>query len=242
MAWLVDGLFRLDRRGLTTYDLSAGLKSPTIVNIGESRDGTLYAASDNFFLSQFDGKGFQTIRPQLPPDARGLWNSNIAFQDHAGEWWLLTNEKLYRFAASRDFGALARQRPLATYSARDGLKGDNLFHIFEDSKRDLWVSVAALLPRLIAVYQNGIARRQSSTPSRLPTAFPLVSHLPRLPRTAAALFGSVFTRRTVALRRRTLHRLHNRQRFARRAHHCVASGPDREIVGGVRPGWVEPRL
>jgi len=138
---LTTGLSRLDRRGLTTYDLSDGLKSPTIVNISESRDGKLYAASDNFFLSQFDGKGFQTIRPQLPPDARRLWNSKIAFQDHAGEWWLLTNEKLYRFAAPRDFGALARQRPLATYSSRDGLKGDHLFHIFEDSRGDLWISV-----------------------------------------------------------------------------------------------------
>jgi signal transduction histidine kinase len=53
---------------------------------------------------------------------------------------ILTNEKLYRFAASQDFAALARQSPLALYTSRDGLKSDQMFHIFEDSKSDLWVS------------------------------------------------------------------------------------------------------
>jgi PAS domain S-box-containing protein len=135
------GVFRLDRRGLTTFDLADGLKTPTIFALIESRDGKLYAASENFFLSQFDGKGFQTIRPPLPLNARGSWTSNLVLQDHTGEWWILTNEKLYRFAASRDFSDLARQRPLAAYTSRDGLKSDEMFHIFEDSKGDLWVSV-----------------------------------------------------------------------------------------------------
>lgn len=157
LSWLT-GVFRLDRRGLTTYDLSDGLKSPTIVAVSESRDGDLYAASDNFFISRFDGKRFQTIRPQLPIDAGRLWNSKTAFQDHTGEWWLLTNEKLYRFAASRDFGGLARQRPLATYTARDGLKGDRMSHIFEDSKRDLWISVRSSISA-----QRGLSRWNRAT-------------------------------------------------------------------------------
>jgi PAS domain S-box-containing protein len=143
LGWLT-GLFRLDRRGLTTFDSGDGLKSPTIIALNESRAGKLYAASDDFFLSQFDGKGFQTIRPQLPAGARPMWNSTAAFQDHAGEWWILTNERLYRFAASRDFSALARQRPLATYTSRDGLKSDQMFHIFEDSNGDLWISFRGL--------------------------------------------------------------------------------------------------
>lgn len=134
------GLMRLDRRGLIAYDDADGLKNLGIVVINESLEGKLQIASSGFLLSQFDGKSFQTIRPQLSPDARALWTSNPAFQDHTGEWWFLTNEKLYRFAATENFGALARQRPLAIYTSHDGLKGDQMFHIFEDSKGDLWVS------------------------------------------------------------------------------------------------------
>jgi PAS domain S-box-containing protein len=140
--WLgwATGLMQLDRRGLTAYDVADGLKSLSILTIGEGLDGKLYVSDHDFFLSQFDGKGFQTIRLQLSPDARAMWTANTIFQDHAGEWWVLTNEKLYHFAASQDFKALAQQRPLATYTSRDGLKSDQMFHIFEDSKGDMWVS------------------------------------------------------------------------------------------------------
>ena len=108
--------------------------------MGESLDGKIYVEDDHYFLSRFDGQGFQTIRPQLSPDARAVWTSNAVFQDHTGEWWFLTNGKLYRFAASEDFNSLARQPPLAVYTEGDGLKGEMMFHIFEDSKGNLWIS------------------------------------------------------------------------------------------------------
>lgn len=140
--WLgwTSGLMRLDRRGLTTYDLADGLGNLSILDINETHDGKLYVAASDFSLSQFDGEGFQTIRPTLPPGAKALWTSNPIFQDRAGEWWILTSEKLYRFAASPDFNALAQQRPRAVYTSRDGLKSDQMFHVFEDSKGDLWIS------------------------------------------------------------------------------------------------------
>jgi signal transduction histidine kinase/ligand-binding sensor domain-containing protein len=152
------GLMRLDRHGLTTYDAADGLKSLAILALGENREGKLYVGGAGFFLSQFDGKGFQTIRPPLPPNAGAIWTSNEAFQDHTGEWWFLTNEKLYRFAASPNFNELAQQRPLATYTSRDGLKGNQMFHIFEDSKGDLWVSTRGSTPA-----QLGLSRWDRAT-------------------------------------------------------------------------------
>jgi PAS domain S-box-containing protein len=134
------GVMRLDRRGITTYGISDGLKDLSIRAVRESPDGTLYVGGDNFYLSRFDGTGFQTLRPPLPPEARILWTSPGVFQDHMGQWWFLTNKQLYHFAASKEFSALAGQRPLAVYGSRDGLKGDQMFHIFEDSKGDIWVS------------------------------------------------------------------------------------------------------
>jgi signal transduction histidine kinase/ligand-binding sensor domain-containing protein len=140
MGWST-GLMRLDRHGLTTYDLTDGLKDVSILAINESLDGKLYVGANNYFLSRFDGERFETIRPSLPAGARALWLSSPFFQDHTGEWWFLTNEKLYRFAASESLNALVNERPLAIYTSLDGLKSDQMFHIFEDSKGDLWISL-----------------------------------------------------------------------------------------------------
>jgi signal transduction histidine kinase/ligand-binding sensor domain-containing protein len=135
-----NGLARLDREGLTTYDAADGMSDPNPVVINETRDGQIYVASTSFLLSLFDGRKFRTIRPRVAPDAKPLWTSNTVFQDSSGEWWALTSEMLYRFAAG-DFDSLARQKPLATYTHRDGLKADAAFHMFEDSEHNLWVSV-----------------------------------------------------------------------------------------------------
>jgi len=140
--WLggVNGLVRLDRGGLTSYFSDDGLSNPYILVINKTIDDKLYAMGGDLSLSLFDGKRFQTIHPQLPSDAQALWTANPVFQDSAGEWWFLTNGKLFRFAATNDFRELARQRPGATYDRSDGLSGDQMFHIFEDSRGDLWIS------------------------------------------------------------------------------------------------------
>ena len=135
------GLVQLDRHSLTTYNAADELKNLSVLAIGESPDGKLYVGANEFILSQFDGHSFQKIRPLLPPDISGMWMSSQVYQDHAGEWWVLTNEKLYRFAATQDFKALAHERPRAVYTSRDGLKANQMFCIFEDSKGNLWISM-----------------------------------------------------------------------------------------------------
>lgn len=138
--WLggANALVRVDRSGLVSY--ANGLKDPYIVTINRTRAGALYVGDASMSLSLFDGKGFQTIRPRVAPDARALWTANTAFQDSRGEWWFLTDAGLYRFAATDDLQQLARQEPRAVYDRRDGFKSDAMFRIFEDSHSDLWIS------------------------------------------------------------------------------------------------------
>src|SRR5258708_89365 len=76
----------------------------------------------------------------VSPDIRSFWTSNTIFQDHAGEWWLLTTENVQHFAAAPNLIALAQEHPLATYGIRDGLKSNQVFHIFEDTRGAIWVS------------------------------------------------------------------------------------------------------
>jgi len=131
---------RLDRGGLTSYLTGDGLSNPNIVVVNETRDNKVYVMSRDLSLSRFDGQSFQTVRPALPADTQILWTANPAFQDSSGEWWFLTVGKLYRFAATNDFRELANQRPRAIYDSGNGLTHDQMFHIWEDSHHDLWIS------------------------------------------------------------------------------------------------------
>ena len=153
-----NGLMRLDRRGLRSYLSNDGLTNPAILIVSATREGKVYVMTGDRSLSMFDGKRFMTNRPALPPDAQIQWTSNPVFQDSAGEWWFLTVGKLYRFANTNDLGELARQRPRATYDSRDGLKSDQIFHMWEDSHRDLWVSTRGPRPE-----QAGLSRWSRAT-------------------------------------------------------------------------------
>jgi PAS domain S-box-containing protein len=134
------GLMRLNRRGLSTYDFTDGMKTTSVVDFSQRGTGSLYAVTSDFFLSQFDGKEFETVQMPVPSGSRAFWTANPIFQDHLGEWWLPTTNKLYHFPAVTKLAALAQQRPLGIYGANDGLKSDQTFHVFEDAQGDVWVS------------------------------------------------------------------------------------------------------
>jgi signal transduction histidine kinase/ligand-binding sensor domain-containing protein len=137
------GLERLDRSGLSRFDAADGLRSPNITVIDEFADGKLYVGDPNYLISRFDGERFETVRPPLPPDAQPMWTSNPIFLDSRNQWWFLTSDKLFRFAAPVDFAALAGQKPLAEYDRRNGLKGNQMYRIYEDRRKDIWISVRA---------------------------------------------------------------------------------------------------
>jgi len=146
------GLVRFDRKGLTTFGESDGLMSTRLFSINESQDGSLYITNGNYNLSQLNGERFRTIE-LIPPTASSLWTSRVAFRDSHGEWWVLTTEKLYRFAASDRFESLNHAKPLATYTNLDGLNSSSVFQMFEDKRGDIWVSTRGLSPN-----EHGLAR------------------------------------------------------------------------------------
>ncbi len=139
-----NGAARLERNGLVGFGRNDGLESTVIHSIHENRQGELFvvngAANGFHFVSRFDGKSFQTIKLQVPVGEGVLWTSNVAFLDSQNGWWALTNKKLYRFAPTNSFGQLGSQRPLASYDSNSGLPHNLVFHTFEDSHGDLWIS------------------------------------------------------------------------------------------------------
>jgi signal transduction histidine kinase/ligand-binding sensor domain-containing protein len=140
-------LMRFDRKGLISYGEADGFHSVSIHAINETKDGSLYFADSDFYLTRFDGKRFATTRLGLEANAKIMWTSRYAFLDSRNEWWVLTDEKLYRFAATN------LNSPLAVYTSRDGLDANSIFQIFEDKRGDIWVSV-----RSVHDGSNGLAR------------------------------------------------------------------------------------
>lgn len=145
--WLAGaGVMRLARGPFTTYTTLDGLKSNSIGSIFEDRAGRLIAVSGDprfRYLHVFDGERFAAVVPRLPkPATRFTWGSGqIHFQDHAGAWWVATDEGLCRYPRVRDVQELAHTLPERVFTERDGLSGHGIYSMFEDSRGDLWISV-----------------------------------------------------------------------------------------------------
>ena len=143
------GAMRIARDGFVSYRVAEGLGHIRILSIFENLAGDLHVVSgtsdggtnDQRFINHFDGRRFTAVRANLPGvKFMGFSWSQSIFQDHAGEWWVPTGEGLFRFPRARDAAQLARMQPSARYTTGDGLPGDSIFRLFEDSRGDIWIS------------------------------------------------------------------------------------------------------
>ncbi len=134
------GLARLDRQGLVTYGTDDGANSTRFFAINEDSEGTIYVVGRDFYLNRFDGEKFEAVKPEIEPDSQFLWTSRFGLRTSNGDWWILTNKKLYYFAGAANFSALDKRKATKTFTSADGLKADGMFQIFEDSEGNIWVS------------------------------------------------------------------------------------------------------
>lgn len=151
------GARKLLTNGMTTFDKSDGLGELRIHSIYENQNGELYVVNGDCFISRFDEKGFDTVRPNLPEDARFTWTSNVGFPDSRADWWMSTNLGLYRFSGIGKLEEIARRQPVV-YSTSNGLKSDDTYRVFEDTSGDIWIST-----RSGHTVRNGLTRWQHST-------------------------------------------------------------------------------
>lgn len=142
------GAMKLVREGFTTFGLDDGLGDLRVSSMVEDRSGTLHVISEygNGLINRFDGRRFEAVRPAIPPSIENVgWGSGqVTLQDREGQWWVPTFEGLCRFPRVASLGDLARVRPMAVYTTRDGLISNGVFRLFEDSRGDLWIGLMAL--------------------------------------------------------------------------------------------------
>jgi len=171
------GATRIERQGMVSYGPSDGLGGSRIACILQTHSGDLCAAGRPFFLSRYDGTRFHAVTPDALSRLSYLgwgWHQLIV-QDHLGEWWFPSGEGLYRFPAVDRVDDLAHCDPIAVYTIRDGLGGDDVFRLFEDSRGDLWVSCISKLELLTRWERStGTFHRYGTAdgiPLSAPTAF-----------------------------------------------------------------------
>jgi ligand-binding sensor domain-containing protein/two-component sensor histidine kinase len=142
IAVVAGGVMRLAAHGLTTYTVDDGLASPFVQRVLETRAGELAVITRGRALSLFDERRFELVRPMpTRSDQRNDGYAQYAFvEDRDGGWWVSTGDGLARYPPVRDVRDLARTPPSAVYSSSDGLAGDDLRHLFADSRGDIWMA------------------------------------------------------------------------------------------------------
>lgn len=136
-----NGAMKIIRNGMLSFREADGLGSTDIVSVFENQAGELCVISAKWFLNRFDGERFTAVRPNLPQrivdSSSGRWEM---MEDHAGEWWVATNQGLYRFPKVKQYEELARVQPKAVYTTKEGLADNYISRLFEDSRGDIWIS------------------------------------------------------------------------------------------------------
>lgn len=161
------GLHRIQRRGFTYYTAEDGLVGPVSSTILSGRDGHLYIVSTTAVIHRFEGDRWTAVRPNLPAPVGRLGRSiySTALIDREGAWWIGTGVGLVRFPPVSRLEALATTPPLATYTIDDGLAGNDIRQLFEDSRGDIWISTRIPGPEPLTRWERTTGRFQRFGPA-----------------------------------------------------------------------------
>ncbi|HVG09600.1 MAG TPA: two-component regulator propeller domain-containing protein, partial [Thermoanaerobaculia bacterium] len=158
------GVMQVARHGFIGYSVHEGLANPKVLSVFQGGDGALYVHSGDTYqrelwLHRFDGARLTAVRPRLPPEIGYLgWSMHqSAVLDRSGRWWIATGQGLLRYPAGTRFEDLGSTLP-AVIAARDGLGGNSIERIFEDSRGDLWIATNGARPLTRLVGATGELR------------------------------------------------------------------------------------
>jgi ligand-binding sensor domain-containing protein/two-component sensor histidine kinase len=146
--WLAtpgEGAIRIARSGFETYTKVDGRSLNMISQIFNGSGGDTYLFGSGWRLLHLEQDQLKSVRLNLPAGITDLnWRTyHRMIQDHLGEWWVTTTEGLFRFPRVGRFEQLGDVRPKAVYTIAQGLAGNDVASLFEDSRGDLWIGTFA---------------------------------------------------------------------------------------------------
>jgi ligand-binding sensor domain-containing protein/two-component sensor histidine kinase len=135
------GAMRLTNKSFSIFRTADGMGSDRVRGMFEDRDGVLYVINSLWGINRFDGKKFTNIKMDLPKGNIN-WLAHRILSDSAGEWWFATGEGLYRFAPVEKFEQLPQAKPINIYNKKNGLMGERISALYEDSHREIWLGLS----------------------------------------------------------------------------------------------------
>ena len=164
-----EGAWKLALSGFVKYDERDGVPAVNISSLSTDKAGNIFFTGGKQSISRLAEGKFETLVP-FGLNSRSWGNSQLDFQDSNGEWWIPSLEGLLRYASLKKFGDLAKTPPKKIYTTADGLLGDGIFNLFEDSRGDIWItSTSKSVTLQLWERKTGIVRRFSIADG-LPTA------------------------------------------------------------------------
>ena len=156
------GLMKKVKGGFTSFTAADGVDETVIAFMMEDPEGRITVATDLLRVSRYDGERFQplqgtaldTLMKEVASDNRHFYYTSPALKDHKNELWFATGGGLYRFPRLQRIGQLATTPPIALYKTKDGMPGDNIYSIFEDSRGDIWISFLDLSGGMLCKWER----------------------------------------------------------------------------------------
>ena len=176
-----EGLVGIRRQGVTLF-AQPQLRAPQLLSLAQQPNGHPYAWSDDEWLHRIDGPVVTSAHLLRPPAmGRSLWRDRSVRIDSKGDVWHGTGAGLLRYSSPRfsDNAALSLPDPKTpptsvgparSYTTADGLAGNHIGEIFEDSRGDVWIANVPAGAETLTVW-----RRRTSRFEKLGTAFGLPS-------------------------------------------------------------------
>jgi ligand-binding sensor domain-containing protein/signal transduction histidine kinase len=144
----VAGATRLMPGGLVSYDVADGLGERGVRSLFVDAGGRIVVITGFYTVNVLEGGRFRTIAPRVPADATCTWMSPCLYLDRDDRWWAVSETGLYAWSTAGMAAATARP-PDGHQTSRDGLPDDNVFNMYVDRAKRVWVGTA----------QGGLAMR-----------------------------------------------------------------------------------
>jgi signal transduction histidine kinase/ligand-binding sensor domain-containing protein len=136
------GAWKLSLNGFVSYGPEDGMPGDAVGSMFVTPDGDVFTTIQDDRLNHLAGEKIERIKP-LGFQPRTWGSTFLDFRSADGEWWLPSRNGLFRYPAVRDVRELAHTPPKKVYTQSDGLMNNQVFNLFEDSRRDVWISAVS---------------------------------------------------------------------------------------------------
>ena len=174
------GAVKIVSGGLHVFTKVQGVASGVKSFVEDAR-GVVHAIGarwPQWFIMRSDGARFTSVAPRLPGHVTYLgWGwQQVIFQDTAGRWWVPSGSGALIYPQVARLEDLAGKLPERIMTRRDGLPGDEIFRLFEDSRGDVWIGTIGVGANSTSIWRraSGAIEPRPGPPGQLadpPSAF-----------------------------------------------------------------------